>query len=379
MLHITSWYPSKQFPLRAKFVKEHYDALNLYCDNHLIHLDVFTGSALFKIHTEKLSDTETSYQIESIMPFWLVKEVIILCSLLLLCKKYRINNQYDLVNFHIAYPLLAHYHILKKFIKIPLVITEHWTAYQLNFNLPKDTKKLKRIKKIFSYCLPLISVSKTLVKEIQEFSGIKQVNYKVIPNVVDTNKFFYKSDALSDQPVFFALNNWRRIKDPMTLLKAFSKLQLTFPEARLVIGGYGEMWDEMRRFVRKNELSESIVFVGKLSPEEIAFEMNGKTAFLHSSNVETFSVVVAEALCCGTPVVVTKLPCIEEYFSEDSGFLVSDNREDKWLESLIMVIEKQGKFDRASIAQKYGNKFSKEIVGKLYFNYLKGLVGGNLK
>lgn len=355
-------------------MREHFKSLNLYCENYLIHIDFVESKSFYSVRQNKLSSNEISYEIYSSIRSWFLKELLISFFLIRIMKKHEMNKVYDAVNFHVAYPLLVHYSFIKKFIRIPILITEHWTAYQLNFNLPKSTKKLNRIKQIFHRKIPLLSVSKALLRDIENFSGTKQSNSKVIPNVVDTDNFYYQFKEKRNEPVFFALNNWRRVKDPITLLKAFNKLVKIYPGAKLVIGGYGEMWTEMQQFTIKHNLSESIDFLGKLLPDQIAKEMRGKTAFVHSSNVETFSVVVAEALCCGTPVIVTKLPCIEEYFSSECGLLVENNDEDNWVEAMVYLIEQRGMFDEEQLSNLFRQKFSQHTVGKQYYNFINGLV-----
>jgi glycosyltransferase involved in cell wall biosynthesis len=74
--------------------------------------------------------------------------------------------------------------------------------------------------------------------------------------------------------------------------------------------------------------------VGKLSFAEAACEMQNASYFLHASNYETFSLVCAEALSCGTPVVASAVGGVPEYLNDKNGILVSDNTVESWTNCL---------------------------------------------
>jgi glycosyltransferase involved in cell wall biosynthesis len=299
---------------------------------------------------------------------WRLKEFLSSRMLLNLLKKLNANQNYDLVNIHTAYPLCSEIDKLLSYLKIPLVFTEHWTAFAFNFNLPENAKSLDRIREIYQKNIPVISVSNFLGKEIKRFSHNSNLNSFVVPNVVDESVFGFKELENQLDKTFFMVNYWREIKDPFPVFEAFRKLLKDYPTAQLRVGGYGPLWTKMEVYVDENQLDKSILLLGKLTKSQIAEEMQNATAFVHSAKFETFSVVCAEALCCGAPVVVTDLECIAEYLNTDSGVLVKEN---DFYHAMLEVTENNQKYTRKSISERYQKRFSKKSVGELYFHTLK--------
>jgi glycosyltransferase involved in cell wall biosynthesis len=220
----------------------------------------------------------------------------------------------------------------------------------------------------------LITVSDALRTDIEEFSGCEQKNAYVVPNVVDAELFFYdperkKGDA---SPVFFMLNYWRRIKSPFVLFEAFRAFLEEEPGAVLRVGGYGPLWEEMERYVHEKGLEERIQLIGRLSKGQVASEMQNADAFVHAASYETFSVVSAEALCCGTPVGVTHLPALTEFIHEKNGVLVREGEDWRKVFSKLLEIKREESPER--IAKEARESFSAAAVGERYYNVLKELL-----
>src|SRR5690606_39066906 len=68
------------------------------------------------------------------------------------------KGRFDLVDLHIAYPLGAGMRFLKRLFKVPVVVTEHWSAYHYSFR--STSSGLGRIRRIFHHGAPLICVSR---------------------------------------------------------------------------------------------------------------------------------------------------------------------------------------------------------------------------
>jgi len=280
------------------------------------------------------------------------------------------TTKYDSVNFHIAYPNCTYIKLLKKFIYCPIVITEHWSAYHFNFNAP-DPNKLNRIRQIFHHNLSIITVSRALANDILQFSGA-DFPFFVVPNVVDTKIFYYYPKIRRDHNIFFMVSQWKWPKDPFTIINKWPEILKRHPYAVLRIGGYGPQWYEMKTLVKTLKLENSIIFLGKLTPLRISEEMNQAFAFIHYSKYETFSVVCAEAVCCGLPVIAKEVGGISEFINETNGILVGE--EDDWSTKLREMTEKQ--LDTYKVSRDAQGKFSKSTVGAKYFRVMKKIING---
>ncbi|WP_207432389.1 glycosyltransferase family 4 protein [Sabulibacter ruber] len=379
VFHISYWYPSQENQIEGVFVKEHIDALNTFCINKLVHFQFRSSkNDLFKLKVTNISSFETSYFIYSKLDIWFIKELISALFFIYFIFKFKINKKYDIINVHVSYPLLTYLNIFKRFIRIPLIVTEHWTAYHFNFGLKSNSPKLNKIKRIFYNPLKLITVSKSLADDIILFSKNKNIDYSVVPNVVkiyeSKNILTNLSSNVSAQVVFFSLAYWREVKNPFLLFDAFRKIVDENANALLKIGGNGPLLPKMREYAEEIGLQNNIQFLGVLTKQQINQEMNGITAFLHSSKFETFSVVCAEALCFGVPVISNNIPAIAEYLHEDVGILVLNDDVTSWAKAMRNIIIDQSRFNRDKIAKYARSKFSQQTVGKQYFDVIENTI-----
>jgi glycosyltransferase involved in cell wall biosynthesis len=370
ILHITNWYPSKPTPFSARWIYRHIASLSGHTENIIYHLEIRKGR--FKIHRGR-NDNSSVYQI-IYLPFtiWRLNEIISFLMIIgvLFATK---NQKIDLVNFHIAYPNCSYISILKKLFNYKLIITEHWSAYHYNFNISNPQKK-KRIQRIFQNDIPVITVSNALMRDIKNFSLATYKGY-VVPNIVDTNIFKYTKKKPSTEPMkFFMVSQWKWPKNPFAVIKAWEKVITIFPEATLRIGGYGPQINEMEKLIDKLDLNKKVIFIGELTPHQVAWEMQNAKAFVHCSEYETFSVACAEALCCGTPVIASRVGGIPEYIHSENGILVEDNSSEAFSGRIIDMLSNNKDLDFKKIAKDASNRFSERKIGRQYLSVLNDII-----
>jgi glycosyltransferase involved in cell wall biosynthesis len=370
ILHITNWYPNKSNDIEAIFIKEQFDLFSKVTDSTLVHVEVrYDAKKWLKFEKIEYSDTETGYYIHTrIKSFRLIE--FLTCFLLLYVLKKANYKNYDLLHFHISYPLLTYYHKFKKFINKSIILSEHWSAFHYNFYMPKTTKKLNRIKNIFNQKIPLITVSKALLEDIHEFSGTKEFPSVVIPNVIDYSVYKYKElQLIKKVPVFFIVNSWREIKNPIPMINAFSELKKNRIAFELKIGGYGDYLDKIKLRVEELDMGDCVEFLGKMNKLQIAKQMQNANAYLFSSKYETFSAVCAQALCCGCPIIGPSIPAIQEYAGIKEMINLETDNMDGWIKALKLFIEKQESFNRKEIAKNAIVYLSHEKIQQQYLSF----------
>jgi alpha-1,6-mannosyltransferase len=104
-----------------------------------------------------------------------------------------------------------------------------------------------------------------------------------------------------------------------------------------------------------------IVWHGYLGKESIAPLLQKSHLFLHASGIETFSIVTAEALSTGTPVVVSDRGALPELVQGHNGILAENNVE-SWNKKICEIINRR--FDNELIAQENQSRFSAAIIGR---------------
>jgi len=364
VLHITNWYPNEWDSLEGIFIYEQFKIFSNVTNSHIINIQVRDYNKLFKFKYIKYSKNQEAYYIFTKIKTHKIIEIIttFLLIFVLFKSKYK---KFDILHFHIAYPILSYYHIWKKFIKSRIIISEHYSAYHFNFYMPKDTKKLDGIKRIFRQDIPLISVSKALIDDIKNFSNS---NFKsiVIPNIIDTDYFFIKDKVSNSVVRFFSVNNWRDIKNPFDMLDGFLELYRMNIDFILTIGGYGELYKDIEEFIVNNNISNKIKLLPKLNKEEIANQLALADFYITSSKYETFSVVSAQSLVCGVPLISPPIPAILEYTDDKSHIKVYES----WSKSLKYAIDNIDTFNREYISTMANSYLSHKNIEKKYIEFL---------
>ena len=99
---------------------------------------------------------------------------------------------------------------------------------------------------------------------------------------------------------------------------------------------------------------------GYLDRLEIAALFQKTHLFLHASDIETFSIVTAEALSTGTPVLASDAGALPELINPQNGLLV-ENTPEAWLKGIREIASKH--FDYQTIALQNQNKYSPLSIG----------------
>jgi len=367
VLHVTPWYPHAANPVQGIWIRRHIDSIKEFVSQQVIHIQVHRGQRL-----AWSCNKDGGYECITVsMPFksWVVVELTWAAILFFRLVLHRDSRRFDVVNFHIAYPSLSFWHWIKIFFRVPAVITEHWSAYHFNFGLPA-TSSLPRIKRIFRMGIPVICVSHSLAEDIKRFSNCSAFPVRVVPNVVPSDMFFHDVSVTSGKKDFLMICSWKWPKRPELLLMAFHLWNTRRGDRyTLRVGGYSEHdASVVESFIREHDLAKDVVLLGPLSPEEVAREMRHAVALLHATEYETFSVVCAEALCCGTPVIASAVGGLIEVVKDHSGILVKNNTVEEWSEAFDRFL--LSVFDSDRISTYATERFAMRNVGRQYWSFL---------
>ncbi|HLW59429.1 MAG TPA: glycosyltransferase family 4 protein [bacterium] len=91
------------------------------------------------------------------------------------------------------------------------------------------------------------------------------------------------------------------------LLDAMPRVLSRCPDARLVVVGEGEERSRLMQRGRDLHLGEHVVFVGAQAHAEVIRYMRAADLFVLPSLVESFGIVLIEAMSCGLPIVASNI------------------------------------------------------------------------
>jgi glycosyltransferase involved in cell wall biosynthesis len=118
-----------------------------------------------------------------------------------------------------------------------------------------------------------------------------------------------------------------------------------------------------RALTDKGLLDKRVFLTGEVTYSEVASLMRGAHFLLLFSRYENLPCVILEALCCGLPVVATRVGGIPEILDNSNGILVDNEREDQLLQALNAMLDGYAVYDRPSIAKKAAERFSYPVIG----------------
>jgi phosphatidylinositol alpha-mannosyltransferase len=220
------------------------------------------------------------------------------------------NGEFDVL--HIHEPLAPSVSVLALWAaRGPVVATFHASVERSRTLLAVRSAIQPALEKINAR----IAVSPAARRYVVEHIGGTVV---LIPNGVSVARFSAATPLDGWPGEGGAVGFLGRIDEPRkglpVLLDAFALLRRTYPAARLLVAGPGEV----------EEVPEGVTFLGLVSEAE-------KAAFFHSVDVycapntggESFGIVLIEALAAGAPIVASDLDAFRRVLDEgDAGELV---------------------------------------------------------
>lgn len=237
---------------------------------------------------------------------------------------------------------------------IPCVITEHSSSFPEHLVTPAKAWLFKRA---LAKATAVVTVSSSLAVSLQPYLGGRTA--LVIPNLVDTQFFTPPATPPPPEPfVFVCVARLAAVKGIDLLLRAFAQCFHGERTVQLTIVGDGPERGALTTLCTELGLTEQVTFRGTLTPSQVREVLGNAHAFVLSSHVETFAVVLIEALAMGIPVIATRCGGPEDIITPDTGILVEPADIDGLAAALVQVRHGHADYDRrqlrTSAVQRFG-------------------------
>ncbi len=400
ILFLTAWYPSRVGPTMDVFMTNQAHAISKYSDIHVLfitpdpNLDkkdyeidnavengIYTTRVYFKSKNLK-----TTAQISKENRGGAAVTVRNYLDVLFLGIKYLrgFNLGINLITKKFGKPNLIHLNVVSPRFwlvnlwlatrTLPYIVTEHFSAYirsdENSYN--KYPLLLKLIFKLtFRRASAVITVSQHLADGLQK-NGLIRREVFVIPNVVehyqDKKKSALESPKIKILTISALIDN---VKNISGLIRAFGKVVERHKNIELHIIGDGPDKENLVNLTRNTGLSNYVFFHGYVPNQKLEKYFQESRFFVLNSNFETFSLVTAESLAHGVPVVVTRCGGPEEFVNKNVGILVKRGDEDDLVRGLEYMIKNHHKYDSTKITRYAKLMFSPPVVGKKIYEIYK--------
>ena len=282
----------------------------------------------------------------------------------------------DLVHLHVAFPAGRAARILAESWDVPLIITEHWTAYHDSQHIPLWRRISMR--RTAAYASAFCPVTEQLGGKMRTFKMVNiggASNYVTVPNVVDTDRFKPSTETEKTDEGFCILHVSsldESQKNITGIIHALSALRTSHPEfkfsATFMGGSDPERLTKLRHYAASMNLTEPCVsFSGPKNIEEVARGMQKADALVLFSRKENFPCVIAEAWATGLPVISTDVGGVSEHLTENCGRgILIPNEDESALKSALLKLGSDGEIDPVSIRKYAVDHFSVDAVANAY-------------
>jgi glycosyltransferase involved in cell wall biosynthesis len=190
-----------------------------------------------------------------------------------------------------------------------------------------------------------------------------------IPLGVDTQHFCPSPDDPPAAAQCFSVSDFREHrKRPDLLYRAFGAIAEDDPAMRLVLAGKGSS-----QAVLPPALAARATPLGYIDDATLLHHYRQATVFLLMSDFEAFGLPIAEALCCGTPVITTWQKQTARIFGDLPGVYLVDNTDIDAIRAAVQAVHRAPASMRLAIAQAaagrfgYANTYAQKsvVVGRL--------------
>jgi N-acetyl-alpha-D-glucosaminyl L-malate synthase BshA len=293
-------------------------------------------------------------------------------------------NQIDVLHVHYAIPHAYAAYMAKKMledqgIKIPIVTTLHGTDITLVGSHP-FYKSAVEFSINHSDCVT--AVSNSLKEDTLSLFDIK-TKIEVIYNFIDIDKYTKKETpfnrdvlAKKNERIITHVSNFRPLKRIMDVVRIFKKINKSIPSKLLMVGD-GPEKDKAKKFCKKNNLEDKVLFLGNSS--EVDEILVHSDIFLLPSEKESFGLTALEAMANRVVVISTNTGGLKEVnIHEFSGFTFEIGQINEMAKKTIEILtdnvlfkkmksqafENAKRFDLKKIISKYESIYSEAISNK---------------
>ena len=207
------------------------------------------------------------------------------------------------------------------------------------------------------------------VETINDGVDFNSFQNEVFTSRVELLKEFTNCNFKEVSHVFFSMGRLHKIKGFDVLINAFSLFLEKNKNAKLIIaGGDDGSGIQLKSQIKKLNLSASIFLIGAINFKDKKRLLNNCDYFALASEFESFGIVIAEALSCGKPVVVSNKTPWKDIQINNCGIFAA-NAKNSFYEAFNKIINE--KYDSSLIKNYVKKNYDWEVIVDKFINLIK--------
>jgi len=234
--------------------------------------------------------------------------------------------------------------------KLPLITSFH--GFDATKRVRENPHYRRSLKRLFWHGKAFTVVSKHMKNRLMRL-GCPEKKITMIRSGIDLRKFPMqpRQDVANGEYRLLSVGRLTEKKGMDTLIRAFNRVRVRFPHAKLVIVGDGEERKKLRRLVKKYRIEKQVVFKGALPHDRVQRELARCHLFViacktaRNGNQEGIPNVLMEAMATGRPVISTYHAGIPELIEHKvTGYLVPERSVAKLARMMEHVMTSKGEW-----------------------------------
>ena len=142
------------------------------------------------------------------------------------------------------------------------------------------------------------------------------IDSRMFSRMPDSNLFREKYSISTTDRVVLYVGPVGGRKAVSSLVRIMPRVVRAVERSRLVVIARGSDFDELRKIVTDNGISDRVTFLGRVGDEELLQAYAGSDIFAFPSMHESFGIVLLEAAAAGLPIVSTRVGVAPEIVND---------------------------------------------------------------
>lgn len=345
----------------------------------------------------KAKSISTDYKVHNFFNFRAITQLYPITKIMIAAYVSRLQKKYkfDLWQIYGGYPYGAFLADFFQKSKIPCVLRCSGDDIQINVELGYGVRRNPKVNRIINQNYKKYSAAIAITETVrQEYLKLKvpSERIKMIPNGVDVDRLEgnFKQDIRkkhgipSDSTLILSVGRNHPKKGYVLIPDILNRVLNRGIDAYWII--IGRRSSELQGEIKSRSLRDRIILIEEiksadsdydLPPSELVDYYHGADMFAMTSLLETFGIVLIEAIAAGLPVVCFNAPGIKDVMRSDCGSICPLNDNDSFADA-IYKYAKPGKCkDLTASLQNYAQHFSWNPIAEKYLELYSELYGQN--
>ena len=173
----------------------------------------------------------------------------------------------------------------------------------------------------------------------------KGVECSVFPNIVRIERFSNQKKP-GEYATLLAAKSLEKYSSVDDLIRSYAIIKKKIPNVTLKIAGDGPEKGNLQKLVSDLALT-GVEFIGNIPHEEMPDLLKSTTVLIHGTKLESFGIVLVEAMASGTPIVSTDVGGIPDIIEDGiNGFLVSHGDYESLANKVVNLLKDQELYDQ---------------------------------